>query len=168
MHDYVKMFGPLIRIICNDEKPLTSKDGNGAVWVRFRPAPPRPDPFRYPPQKTRLLPRPACLTGTRLTRPDGYPTRPDLFFKGFFQSVSSDPVNVELNQPLDRIWPNHHHRSSESNVLPLSWIQTRSEPPSICAYRSSSWVLLRSVLQTRSVHASAANPRRERCYAVDG
>ena len=58
-------------------------------------APPRLDPTRLDtrPKKTRLLPRPAFLTGTHLTRPDGYPTRPDLyFFKDFF--------NVELNQIL--------------------------------------------------------------------
>ena len=113
---------------------------------------PRLNPTRLDtrPKKPVYCPASPVITGTCLTRPDGYPTRPDLFFKGFFQSVSSDSVNMELNQPLDRIWPNHHHRSSESNLLLLSWIQTRSEPPSICAYRSSLWVLLRSVLQTRS------------------
>jgi hypothetical protein len=98
-------------------------------------APPRLDPTRLDtrPKKPVYCPAPPILTGTRLTRPDGYPTRRDLFFKGFFQSVSSDPVNVELNQPLDRIWPNHHHRSSEPpSIWAISWIQTRSEPPSMC------------------------------------
>ncbi len=79
-------------------------------------APPRLDPtcLDTRPKKTRLLPRPAFLMGTRLTRPDGYPTRPDLyFFKDFFNvelkflrsnffksNAELNPVNVELNQVL--------------------------------------------------------------------
>ncbi len=39
--------------------------------VSPRPATTRPAPFRDPPQKTRLLSRPVCFNGTRLTRPDG-------------------------------------------------------------------------------------------------
>ena len=63
-------------------------------------APSRLDPTRLDtrPKKTRLLPHTACFNGYLFN-----PTRPHLFFKGFFQSGSSDPVNVELNQPLDQI-----------------------------------------------------------------
>jgi hypothetical protein len=54
-------------------------------------ASPRLDPTRLDihPKKTRLLPRPPVSTGTNLTRPDRYPTRPDFFFflKDFFNQV---------------------------------------------------------------------------------
>ncbi len=39
------------------------KDGNGAEWVRFRPAPTRP-------KKPVYYPTPSASTGTRLTQPD--------------------------------------------------------------------------------------------------
>uniref|UniRef100_A0A2N9ENM7 Reverse transcriptase domain-containing protein n=1 Tax=Fagus sylvatica TaxID=28930 RepID=A0A2N9ENM7_FAGSY len=117
------------------------KDGNGAVWVGFRPAPPRPDPFRYPPQKTRLLPRPACLTGTRLTRPDG-------------RWIGSDQTTIigHLNPTCCRSAESKQDLSHRRSV--------RTDPVRgfCCA----------PFFRPDLIHASAANPRRERCYAVDG
>ena len=67
-----------------------------------------------------------------------------------------------------------------SSVILLSWIQTRSEPLSICEYGSSSWVLLPlrasdpiwSTLplrfNPRRTDFIGPDPSRERCYAVDG
>ena len=53
--------------------------------VSTRPAQTRPAPFRDPPQKTRLLPRPVCFNGYPFNPtcwiPDGYPTRFFFFIK---------------------------------------------------------------------------------------
>jgi hypothetical protein len=75
-------------------------------WYGSGFAPSRPDSTHLDtrPKKTRLLPRPACFNGYLFD-----PTRPDFIylfiriFRVFFNAGSSDPVNVELNQPLDRI-----------------------------------------------------------------
>jgi hypothetical protein len=39
------------------------RDGNGAEWVGFRPAPLRSDPFRDPPQKNLFTACPVCFNG---------------------------------------------------------------------------------------------------------
>ena len=113
---------------------------------------PRPDPFRYPPKKTRLLPRPACFNGYPFNPPWRVPDSTQFFLKDFFNAGSSDPVNVVLNQPLDRIWPNHHHRSScsaesKQDLSHCRSVRTYPVRGSCC----------RSVLQTRS------NPRFHCC-----
>ena len=44
-----------------------NRDGNGAVWVGFRPATTR---LETRPKKPVYRPAPSALTGTRLTQPD--------------------------------------------------------------------------------------------------
>ena len=144
---------------------LISKDGNGAVWVGFRPIPPRLDTR---PKKTHLLPHPACFNGTCLTCPNRYPTR-FIFLRIFF-----------FNQVL-QIW------STWSSIN--RWIGSDQTTiighlnPTCCRSAESKQDLShrRSVrtdpvrgfccapfFRPDLIHASAANPHRERCYAVDG
>jgi hypothetical protein len=74
-----------------------NKDGNGAVWVGFRPAPPRPDLFRYPPQKNPSTAPPRLFNGYPFNPPRRVPnlTRFIFFLRIFstWSSSSSDPTS---------------------------------------------------------------------------
>ncbi len=95
------------------------RDGNGAVWVGFRPTPPRPALLKKTVKKPVYRPAPSVSTGTRLTRPDGYPTRPDLvdstasqfkfkfgsenegFEEAHFYASREEMENLVLDDPLN-------------------------------------------------------------------